>query len=62
MIQNLYVNYREKYLYVITFAKDLLRWFAGLNPIQLEQQKTQLALIILAKNLKPILSRVTKNT
>ena len=35
---------------------------AGLKLIQLEQQKTQLPLIILAKKLKPILCRVIKGT
>ena len=33
-----------------------------LNIIQLEQQKSQLPLLILAKNLKAILYRVTKGT
>ena len=35
-----------------------LRWLVGLNLIQLEQQKTQLPFIILAKKLRPILCRV----
>ena len=39
-----------------------LRWLLGLKLIQLEQQKTQLPFIILAKNLKPILCRVIKGT
>ena len=39
-----------------------LRWLVVLKLIQLEQQKTQLPLIILAKNLKPILCRVIKGT
>ena len=37
-----------------------LRWLVGLKLLKLEQQKTQLPLIILAKNLKPILCRVIK--
>ena len=37
-----------------------LRWLAGLKLIQLEQQKTQLPLITLAKNLKLILSKIFK--
>ena len=37
-----------------------LRWLVGLKLIQLEQQKTQLPLIILTKYLKPILYRVIK--
>ena len=40
----------------------LLRWLVGLKLIQLEQQKTQLPFIILAKNLKPVLCRVIKGT
>ena len=43
-------------------AKRKLRWLVGLKLIQLEQQKTQLSFIILAKKLKPILCRVTKGT
>ena len=39
-----------------------LTWLLGLKLIQLEQQKTQLPFIILAKNLKPILCRVMKGT
>ena len=39
-----------------------LRWLAELKLIQLEQQKTQLPFIILAKYLKPILCRVIKGT
>ena len=39
-----------------------LRWLVGLKLIQLEQQKTQLPLIILAKNLKALLCRVIKGT
>ena len=35
-----------------------LRWLVGLKLIQLEQQKTQLPFIILAKKLKPILCKV----
>ena len=37
-----------------------LRWVAGLKLIQLEQQKTQLPLITLAKNLRLILSKIFK--
>ena len=40
----------------------ILRWLIRLKLIQLEQQKTQLPFIILARNLKPILSRVIKGT
>ena len=40
----------------------LLRWLVGLKLIQLEQQRTQLPFIILAKNLKPILCRIIKCT
>ena len=39
-----------------------LRWLVGLKLIRLEQQKTQLPLITLAKNLKPMLRRVIKGT
>ena len=39
-----------------------LRWLVGLKLMQLEQQKTQLPLIILAKNLKPMLRRIIKGT
>ena len=49
----------------IFFTKSkiiLLRWLVGLKLIQLEQQKTKLPFIILAKNLKPILRRVIKGT
>ena len=42
--------------------KKFLRWLVGLKLIQLEQQKSQLPFIILAKNLKPILCRVIKGT
>ena len=41
---------------------SVLQWLVGLKPIQLEQQKTQVPLIILAKNLKPIVCRVIKST
>ena len=47
-----------------TFRKtrdNLLRWLVGLKPIQLEQQKTQFLLIILAKKTKSILYRVIKS-
>ena len=47
----------EKYI-----LRTCLRWLVGLNLIQLEQQKTQLPLIVLAKNLKLILCRVLKGT
>ena len=40
----------------------LLRWLVGLKLIQLEQQKAHFTLIILAKNLKPILCGVIKGT
>ena len=39
-----------------------LRWLVELKLIQLEQQKTQLPLIILEKNVKPILCKVVKGT
>ena len=39
-----------------------LKWLVGLKLIQLEQQKTQLPFIILAKNVKPIICRVIKGT
>ena len=39
-----------------------LRWLVGLKLIQLEQQKTKLPLITLAKNLKPTLCRVIEGT
>ena len=39
---------------------DQLRWLLGLKLIQLRQQKTQLPLIILAKNLKPVPCKVIK--
>ena len=39
-----------------------LRWLVGLKLIQLERQKTQLPVITLAKNLKPILCRAIKGT
>ena len=39
-----------------------LRWLVGLKLIQFEQQKTQLPVIIVAKNLKPILCRTIKGT
>ena len=48
--------------FIIDIFKSFLRWLIGLTPIQREQQKTQLPLIILAKNLKPILWRVIKGT
>ena len=41
---------------------DNLGWLTGLKLIQIEQQKTQLLLIILAKNLKPILCKIIKGT
>ena len=47
---------------VTTNHKINLRWLVGLKLIQLEQQKIQLLLIILAKNLKPIPCRVIKGT
>ena len=47
----------EKYI-----LRTCLRWLVGLNLIQLEQQKMQLPLIVLAKNLKLILCRVLKGT
>ena len=39
-----------------------LKWLVGIKLIQLEQQKTQLPVTILAKNLKPILCRAIKGT
>ena len=39
-----------------------VRWLVGLKQIQLEQQNTQLPLIILGKNLKLILWRIKKGT
>ena len=48
--------------FIIDIFKSFLRWLVGLTPIQREQQKTQLPLIILAKNLKPIIWRVIKGT
>ena len=44
-----------------TFARfSFLKWLVGLKLIKLEQQKTQLPFVILAKNLKPTLCRVVK--
>ena len=45
-------------LFKTSFA--VLRWLVGLKMLLLEQQKAQLSLIILEKNLKPILCRVIK--
>ena len=42
--------------------RQTLIWLVWLKLIQLEQQKTQLPFIILAKNLRPILCRVIKGT
>ena len=59
-------NFQE--LQTVLFEVELiinnkpLRWLIGLKLIQLEQQKTQLPFIILAKNLKPILCRVIEGT
>ena len=39
-----------------------LKWLVGLKLTQLEQEKTQLPFIIIAKNLKPILCRVMEGT
>ena len=48
-----------KYFAFSIFSCRILRLkLVGLKLIQLEQQKTQLPLIILAKNLKPIFCRV----
>ena len=41
---------------IILLGDFKLRWLVGLKLIQLEQQKTQLPFIILAKKLKPTLS------
>ena len=48
---------KEQFLWI---AMITLRWPLRLKVIQLEQRKTQLPFIILAKNLKPILCRVIK--
>ena len=48
--------------YIVFNCTWQLRWLVGLKLIQLEQQKTQLPFIILAKNLKPILYRVLRDT
>ena len=52
--------YFFKLFYIITLLKSefFLRWLVGLKLIELEQQKTQLRFIILAKNLKPMLCSV----
>ena len=47
---------------VNVYLMKILRWLVGLKLIQLKQQKTQLPLIILAKNLKPVLCRIIKGT
>ena len=49
----------SKYSILFSFSSES-KWFVGLKLIQLEQQKTQLSHIILAKNLKPVLCRVIK--
>ena len=52
-----YHNFKR--LQLITRLRLRLRWLVGLKLIQLEQQKTQLPFIILARNL---LCRVIKGT
>ena len=52
----------DKSVWLNIFAELLLRWLVGLKLTQLEQQKTQLTFIILAKNLKLILCMVIKGT
>ena len=48
--------------WIRSFRYNNLRWLVGLKLIQIEQQKAQLPLIILAKYLKPILCRIIKGT
>ena len=51
--------YKKVSQYKVTY---ILRWLLALKLMQLEQQKAQLRLSILAKNLKPMLCRIKKVT